>query len=83
MLRVLICMVVPKGKCGGAFYFVVFVQRKKKKSEIKRRNKIPQEKRKEKKSGKEKKNATKIELFSCIVLISIKGWRRIRKLFRV
>ena len=65
----------------GCIYFVVFVQRKKKKSEIKRRNKFLKEKknRKEKKkSGKEKKNATKIELFSCIVLFSIKGWRRIR-----
>ena len=82
MLRVLICMVVPKGKCGGAFYFVVFIQRKKEKSERKRRNKVPQEKKK-KKVEKKKRNATKIELFSCIVLISIKGWRKIRKLFRV
>ena len=46
----------------GCIYFVVFVQRKKK-SEIKRRNKIPQRKKKEKKE----REIPKIELFSCII----------------
>jgi hypothetical protein len=53
---------IPKGKCGGAFYFVVFVQREKKKSKTKRRNKVPQEKKRE----KEKENK-KNRVVSCIV----------------
>ena len=70
----------------GCIYFVVFVQRKKKKSEIKRRNKFLKEKKNRKERKKKKlleREIPKIELFCCIVLFSIKGWRRIRKLFRV
>ena len=48
---------IPKGKCGGAFYFVVFVQRKKKKSKTKRRNKVPQKKKNWKKKMPKKYEA--------------------------
>ena len=66
----------------GCIYFVVFVQGKKK-SEIKRRNKFLKEKknRKERKKNVRKRNSKNrvIVLF----LFSIKGWRKIRELFRV
>ena len=61
---------IPEGKCGGVFNFVVFVQRKKN-SEIKRRNKIPQEKKKkEKKMWKRKRkkyHKNRVILFTCII----------------
>ena len=42
---------IPKGKCGGAFYFVVFV---KKKSKTKRRNKFLKKKIERKKNAKKR-----------------------------
>ena len=66
----------------GVHFILLYLFKERKKRKKKKRNKIPQEKKK-KRVEKKKKNATKIELFSCIVLFSIKGWRKIGKLFRV
>ena len=75
-------MVVYQRASVGVYLFCCICSKKerKKKSEIKRRNKFLKEKKIEKKERKKKmseREIPKIELFSCIVLISIKGWRKI------
>ena len=59
---------IPKGKCGGAFYFVVFVQRKKERKKQKEGIKFLKEKKIEKKEKKmSEREMSKIELYSCII----------------
>ena len=74
VLMLQICMVVYQKASVGVHFILLYLL--KKKSKTKRRNKVPHEKKKQK---RKKKEIPKIELFCCIVLISIKGWRRIIK----
>ena len=69
MLRVLICMVVYQKASVGVYLFCCICS-KKKKSEIKRRNKFLKEKKNRKERKKKKmseREIPKIELFSCII----------------
>jgi hypothetical protein len=53
---------IPKDKCGGAFYFVVFVQKKKEKKNQKQKEGIKFLKKK-----KSRKKKSKNKVVSCIV----------------
>ena len=76
-------MVVYQKASVGVYLILLYLFKEKKISEIKRRKKFLKEKknRKERKKNVRKRNSKNrvIVLF----LFSIKGWRRIRKLFRV
>ena len=75
-------MVVYEKASVGVYLILLYLfKEKKKKSEIKRRNKFLKEKKNRKERKKKKmseREIPKIELFCCIVLFSIKGWMRIR-----